>query len=301
MQNYQHIYIIGAPRSGTTWLQRLVGSHAGVASFSELNLFHGYLRPLLDAWAYEEKINATGEWKLGLPILYSIEERDKLISSWLTNVYQKIAATRPGCTHVLDKHPIHTMEVALIRSFFPAAKFIHIIRDGRQVARSLQRIHRDMGPAFGSSSWDNACWQWGRYVQEGIQYRGQPWYMEVRYEDLLSNGTANMQKIFEFCGLGSSREDAEKAISGNTMAQMKGYAREKEACFTTAHFSRIDAPALLSSLEKYYFHRVNGALLQQLGYVVSSHWWAGNLLNHLAILLLHNILLFLGKHPALKN
>src|SRR5688572_15673183 len=101
---YNHIFIIGAPRSGTSWLHKLIGSHPKAASSVEINFFHEYLRPVLNAWEYDVKINETGQWKIGLPVLFSTEEKDKHITEVLTNMYNRIALTKPGCTAVVDKH-----------------------------------------------------------------------------------------------------------------------------------------------------------------------------------------------------
>lgn len=285
-----HIYIIGAPRSGTTWLHTLVGSHPQVATFAELNTFHSYIRPLIQAWDREQMINETGKWKMGLPLLYSKQERDDVISKFLEDLYARVASAKPGCTHILDKHPGNTFEVDLVRQFFPHARFIHIIRDGREVARSLCRIHRDMGPTFGSATWDNACWQWHTYVQEGLRHRGQPWYMEMRYEDLLASGEETLQQVFDFCDIPAAPGLSAEIVASCSRQKMEQ--KSGASYYSDAHFSKgKEAP--LSPLDAYRFHRGAGSLLQELGYVVRPAWWAGSPLHRIVVPLQHKLSLLL--------
>src|SRR5947208_10995760 len=44
------VFIVGAQRSGTTWLQRLLASHPAIAGGQESHLFSGYLAPLWQRW-----------------------------------------------------------------------------------------------------------------------------------------------------------------------------------------------------------------------------------------------------------
>jgi hypothetical protein len=299
MSEHKHIYIIGAPRSGTTWLHSMLGLHPNVASLAELNIFRSYLRPVLNAWELEEKINSSGKWRMGLPLLFPVYERDKLFKDLLQAVYQKVADSKPGSTHILDKHPANTLEVPLIRQYYPDARFIHIIRDGREVARSLIRIHREMGAVFGSSTWDNACWQWNAYVGQGIAHRGQPWYMEVKYEDLQQNGPLLLKEIFDFCGLDSNTAISEQILSNSTVEKMQALSRDG-AYFGDAHISRVKKRPL-SALEAYRFHLVAGKLLQQLGYISHPEWWVTDPRQKVYIPIWHKVDLLMQKIRSLLN
>ena len=47
------VLLVGAPRSGTTWLQTMLGAHPSVASPQETDLFRRYLEPLTEAWRWQ--------------------------------------------------------------------------------------------------------------------------------------------------------------------------------------------------------------------------------------------------------
>ena len=49
------IFVVGGPRSGTTWLQRLIASHPLISTGQESNLFLYYISPLLKRWRTEHK------------------------------------------------------------------------------------------------------------------------------------------------------------------------------------------------------------------------------------------------------
>jgi hypothetical protein len=57
----QFVFIIGAPRSGTTWLQALVGSHPSVCTSVEMTLFDCYLGPWLKRWEAPEAHYRRGQ------------------------------------------------------------------------------------------------------------------------------------------------------------------------------------------------------------------------------------------------
>ena len=44
------VLIVGAQRSGTTWVQRLLASHPAIVSGQESHLFSSYLGPMWQRW-----------------------------------------------------------------------------------------------------------------------------------------------------------------------------------------------------------------------------------------------------------
>ena len=47
------VLLVGAPRSGTTWLQSMLGAHPAAATPQETDLFSRYVTPLADAWSWQ--------------------------------------------------------------------------------------------------------------------------------------------------------------------------------------------------------------------------------------------------------
>lgn len=277
----QFLYIIGAPRSGTSWLQIMLGAHPDVATTVELTLFNRYLHPLLQAWQVEADAIAQGRWNQGLPYLWSREQFHGFLRDFLAKAYEHVLAQRPAATHILDKHPGYSLHVDEIHLLLPRAKFIHIVRDGRDVAVSMLAARKKIG--FGAETLPQAAYHWKENLlgaRRAAAFEGQ--YLEIRYEELLTAGLETLQRVFDFCGLPASREATEEILKNHNFESMKanrlsGDARTKAP---VGHYRTGKAgtwQAELTPLDRLEFEGVAGDLLQELGYDKAG-WWADSLL-----------------------
>jgi hypothetical protein len=85
-----------------------------------------------------------------------------------------------------------------IAELLPEARFVHIIRDGRNVALSLTEA------PFGPDSLEAAARFWSRRVEKGRadgRALGPDWYREVRYEDLVEDPEAQLRPLCDFLDL----------------------------------------------------------------------------------------------------
>src|SRR5215471_21624711 len=98
----QLIYIIGSPRSGTTWLQAMIGAHPSVCTTVELTLFSKYTAPWIASWNEESANIKAGRWHQGIPFLWSEDEFYSFLTEFLDRVYAKVLAGKPEATHILD-------------------------------------------------------------------------------------------------------------------------------------------------------------------------------------------------------
>lgn len=139
----QYVFIIGCPRSGTTWLQLLLSQHPNVATVPETQIFAFYLARLKQQWEYEhraERVAAAG--KAGLSRVLSQERFDALCRDMAKGVLDEIAARNPEATHVLEKSPSNALYASWIQRMFPTARFVHVIRDPRDTVASLMAADR---------------------------------------------------------------------------------------------------------------------------------------------------------------
>lgn len=110
--------------------------------------------------------------------------------------FYTIYAARFGKRRWGDKTPAYVRSMKLISSILPEARFIHLIRDGRDVMLSGN------GLWFGSRSAEEAAASWVRTMQEARrQAQDLPYYMEVRYEDLVRRPQECLMKICTFLSL----------------------------------------------------------------------------------------------------
>jgi hypothetical protein len=93
-----------------------------------------------------------------------------------------------------DKTPMYVLHIRQLGTLFPEARFVHIIRDGRDVARS-----------FMDGGWadriEDATLYWKLQVVRGRragQRLGPERYREVRYEDLVADPESVLTSICEY-------------------------------------------------------------------------------------------------------
>ena len=243
----KQLFIVGSPRSGTTMLQILLASHPQVASTVEQTLFQHYVAPWLETWDSEvENIDKRG-WKLGLPILWQREELEEILRDFLARAYAKILAGKPGATHIVDKHPGYSPHVTLIKRFIPGARFIHIIRDGRDVAASMIAVHAKMG--FAPSNVSAAATKWKTFVlaaREAAQFTND--YIEVHYEDFLRKGAEAYSQVLRFCELPVSDSWIAEVLDGAKLRPHRGAARGRRGAGRRAGRTRAAARPLSGSL-----------------------------------------------------
>ncbi len=279
LESKQFLFIIGSPRSGTTMLQILLGSHAQVATTVELTLFSKYLGPFLETWRTEVKNGREKGWHQGLPMLWDEAECEEFLREFLRRAYGKLSDRAPDRTHVLDKNPGYSLFVHTIKRFLPKARFIHLVRDGRDVACSLAAAKETMGFGMKRLAEGGALWnRWVRSAREAAQYPGD--YLELRYEDFLEQGVELYARVLEFCGLSADRAWIARTLEENSFAKMKerGASADPGTTISTHHYRRGQAGKWRDDFtlqDRYEFDRAAGPLLVELGYAQPG-WWAEN-------------------------
>ena len=161
---------------------RIIGAHPDVVYLpSETFLFAH-----LDDFARNFHAS-TGSAQVGA--LYA--ERDDLIRG-LRSLCDAILTPwlRGGAVErILERTPLHTANLDLISELYPEARVVHIIRDGRDVARSLAAVRWGPGSAVDGAE------EWVRSVKQGR--RPMKHYHELRYEELLANPRAEIVRLFD--------------------------------------------------------------------------------------------------------
>ena len=190
------IVLFGAPRSGTTFLNELLNSHPEVHITNEMRLF---------AWAHETLVKATKQHRLLVTHREKFAEHaTKQFGGMIRDFY---ATEWPHVRYWGDKNP-HYADVwnrgclDTVRRIFPGAKFIHIIRDGRDVVASIVRREHPDGRPWADV--ETAAWTWQDHVTIGSAFGrkiGPESYYEMRYEDLVADGVRDARSLFEFLGI----------------------------------------------------------------------------------------------------
>jgi len=178
------IFIIGCPRSGTTLVRVILDSHPKISCGPETHLIKN-LKSL------EGEIN--GYWKMLKP--YEVS-KDTLLDkmSELFRIFPEHYMKTKKKQRWAEKTPDNVFFVDFINELFPKCKFIHIIRDGRDVVCSFKE-------RFGSKTIFSAIKSWNRSMELTYTYRekyDKDRYMEVRYEELVSNAERETKRMMVF-------------------------------------------------------------------------------------------------------
>jgi hypothetical protein len=279
LQSRDFLFIIGSPRSGTTMLQILLGNHPQVATTVELTLFSRYLGPWLQTWDDEVRNLREKQWQQGLPFVFDEAEFLEVARSLAEQTYAKVLANKPNATHVLDKHPGYSLHVATIKRLIPRARFLHVIRDGRDVALSMVSAREQMG--FGAATLNEAAAAWKRFVQaaRGAAPFGAD-YHEVRFEDLLAHGVETCAAALEFCRLPAERAWIAETLEANTFEKMRDRqaAADPRVQLHRGHYRKGEAGGWreeMSAGDRFEFDLIAGDLLRELGYAATG-WWANS-------------------------
>lgn len=210
------VFLTGATRSGTTWLQNLLGSHPEIATPQESDLMSYYVAPWWEQW-HTSLPESEKEWSArrhnGLPSIITEDEFDEILGGVIDRIYTAAGELKPSASMVLDKVPGYGFYSALLLRHLPETRVLHVIRDGRDVTSSMRRASKGFGRLWAASTVDYAAWAWESTVIATQQMRGLSSYAEVRYEDLRGqDGATALAGAFEFLGVETTVEECENTL-----------------------------------------------------------------------------------------
>jgi hypothetical protein len=264
------VFLVGAPRSGTTWLQLLLSRSPAIVTAPETHIFSLFLRSMVDQW---NRIQETGE-RIGLNQVLSEEEFRGLLRSTSGFVFAKIAQSRPTATVVLEKTPNHVYCWREILDAWPEAHFIHIIRDPRSVVASLRVASRTWASQWASPNISANCARWIADVSNGrLIASATPNYQEVAFQDLLSNGPATLMRLFAKLSVQASRDECQRYVDECNIENLKT-GNLKDAPFDVARMHKesfrrgtMDSWRIeLSPWEIALVERMAGPMMSELGF-----------------------------------
>jgi len=205
------VFIVGSPRSGTTLLYHMLLSSGGFAVYrAETHVFNMIVPRFGSLDLLRTKQNLMDKWLQShffkLSGLQAKDIRSKILSEcrnggdFLRIVMESIAHNQ-GVDRWSEKTPAHLIHIPEIKKTIPDALFIHIIRDGRDVALSLDKLGWiDPFPWDRKHSLLVAGLYWEWVVRKGREYgrRVAPHYIEIRFEDLINEPHETLRKLSNF-------------------------------------------------------------------------------------------------------
>jgi hypothetical protein len=268
------VFIIGSPRSGTTALGHALNRHPELWASKEsyvLDQLYG-------------KGRATKVWR---------HHRDRVNPSWLRA--EKVGraeflgflglgvnamySSRSGGRRWVDPTPLNTPMVDDLAEMFPGASFVHLMRDGRLVVRSMGLflgaletkkgpIPPNEAPAW-TRSFKRACETWARYVDTALRFeRANPERcLTIRNEEIVADPRSTFSRIHSFLGIADDQAPPTLFAGSRINSSFGGRSRPSD------HDWR-DWP----QAKRRQFATIAGPVLVRAGYVTSDQLegWASS-------------------------
>lgn len=199
-------FIVARGRSGTTLLRAMFDSHPQMAVPPESHFIvtMGRRRRRYESGSLfavdrfvEDLSGHYGfrRWSLDAGSVRSrlIEGRVATYPDAIREVFALYASVNEKQRYA-EKTPMNVIHIPFLARMFPESRFIHLIRDGRDVALSY------LDADFGVESVGEAAIYWRRFVRKGRDDGRTlgPRYREIRYEDLLADPEAVLRSLCAF-------------------------------------------------------------------------------------------------------
>ncbi|HTS35582.1 MAG TPA: sulfotransferase [Candidatus Solibacter sp.] len=222
------VFVVGCPRSGTTYLYHVLLSAGNFAIYrAESEVFH-LLEPrfgdlgraankkrLLAEWFRSRLFTATG---LERQLLEDKIMRECANAGDFLRIVMEETARHQGVRRWADCTPDHALYLPRIKATIPNALVIHIIRDGRDVALSMEkqgwpkqlpwdRVRRALA---GAVYWE---WMTQRGRRDGAKLDAD--YIEVRYEELVEQPRKVLKELSGFVGQELDYDEIQRVAIGS--------------------------------------------------------------------------------------
>lgn len=228
------VFVIGFARSGTSLTCRLLRRYLKVSFGTESQFIIRYYRNLHVYGDLSQEANVRGllgdiagerffarchhNWGF----VFNREKafvglRERTYAGVLDAIFSQLAEhnrmSRWG-----DKTPGYNSDLPLLLRLFPNAQFIHVVRDGRDVALSIPKT------SFGPTNACETAMQWKpalRAIEAFSRTLRADQFFELRYEDLIEQPVTRLMEIAGFLGI----DDSDRRLAGYLEAHVRDEVR----------------------------------------------------------------------------
>lgn len=212
--NYQPFFIVGSGRSGNTLLRAILSVHDKIVIPPEFYKMQQVIKTLFKYqhkdWNFlvEKSVDAIyssndiDTWELSREILtkqlLSVKENNQSLEEVIHQLYTSYGVSK-GKKDIIwgDKSPINTYNLFWISKVFPKAKYIHLVRDGRDVSLSY----------FKSGIYDTikeAAKRWVRSIQQVYHFKrkiNSENFLEIKYETMVEDPEKVIRMVCRFLSI----------------------------------------------------------------------------------------------------
>jgi protein-tyrosine sulfotransferase len=262
------IVLGGCGRSGTTVLRMMLDSHRRICCGPESSLFRRRAvdtRWLADRFGFDPaEVRALFEAAASRPAFIE--------------AFAALCMRMAGKARWAEKTPRNISRIDAIFRCFPEARFVHVLRDGRDVACSL-RIHPRhkvvdgrIVPTGVHRPIAGCARRWVRDIESSRRWWGDPRFLTVRYEDLVLDPRPVLERVIALVGEDWDEAMLAHAVADSPFRDATRFAQNPEAlgAVNTSSLGRWQRD--LDARDRRIFKRIAGPLLVELGYAKDDGW-----------------------------
>ena len=242
------VFVVGAPRSGTTLLHTLIAAHS--------NFYTVPYETALFTWQ-----NLFDRERLGMSLDETISSLNNArdVVDYLDGFVRSLPEYESN-KYFVEKTPQHVNHIKKLMRHFPNAKFVHIYRDVRDCFCSSKSV--DTMVSFRDI--DFFAKYWNQSVSNGLMYQDNSRVHTLSYEDLVTKPAEKLAQIMSFlCEEYEAAQTDPSVFGADRRADLK-------------HFKKLSSPISpasvgrwrddLTSEQQGLFNSESGNLLRKLGY-----------------------------------
>jgi len=221
------VFVIGSPRSGTTALAQALNRHPDLRVGKESYVLHDFFGRNKPTRVWENQMNrVTPCW-----LEFEKVEHDEFLA-FLGLGMNALFSSRSEGKRWIDQTPLYTPMVDTLALMFPGASFVHIVRDGRHVVRSMVNFERKFDEQQLADAqpneipqWSNdfaqGCGTWSHWVASALDFGDAhpDRCLTVSNEELSADPESGFAAVQQFLGLdphpGSARFFGKKRINSS--------------------------------------------------------------------------------------
>jgi len=249
------VFVVGCGHSGTTMLHRLLSQVPGILGVGntltcgvcvETGIFvHAEHEDVCNARpgcpasigcsaeaAARVALNVADDGVESIPAFAGVycdevKGQGKVDPETAMRGWDRLTCSSPGHRRWLEKTPKHVYAMGQIWASKPGARIVHVVRDGRDVALSIQRrmvaIDRPRGDKDSDEGFlRRAAKRWVQDNWAALAYESDPRIHVLRLEDISSDPAPEVRRLLTFLGEPSEPADVERVVSRMNSRDHKG-------------------------------------------------------------------------------
>jgi len=234
LRSLQIYFICGVMKSGTTWVQLLLDAHPNISCSGEghfMDILSGHLADAFDQ--YNDYIDGKNAMLFGDISPIPKVTTDHLFHILATSICLLLdeKGRDKALVAVGEKTPDNASGLSTLALLFPKAKFIHVVRDGRDCAVSgwFHNLRLDHDRTIETyASLDDYAIQfaetWASVLQTASEFGHTvpERSMTVRYEDLSADPAAELTRLCQFIGVEADCRHIEHCTAAASFAALSG-------------------------------------------------------------------------------